>query len=120
MGHIVVRVRLSNPRDPSRFMELELPVDAGSTYSWVRRERLEGLGVKPMVRWRFGVIGGGIVERWVGEVVIECFGEWATTIVVFAEEGDQEVLGVYALEGLGLEVDPVTKQLRKVEAILAL
>jgi len=27
---------------------------------------------------------------------------------------------VYALEGLGLEVDPTTKELRKSEAILAL
>ena len=31
-----------------------------------------------------------------------------------------KVLGVDALEGLGLEVDPVTKQLRKVEALLDL
>lgn len=47
-------------------------------------------------------------------------GEEATTIIVFAEEGDVEVLGIYALEGLGLEVDPATKELRKSEAILAL
>ena len=46
-------------------------------------------------------------------------GERATTIVVFAEE-DAEVLGVYALEYLSLEVDPITKELRKSEAILAL
>jgi len=44
----------------------------------------------------------------------------ATRIVVFAESEDAEVLGVDALEGLRLEVDPVTKQLRKVEALLAL
>ena len=44
----------------------------------------------------------------------------ATTIVVFAEEKDYEVLGLHALEGLGLEVDPVTRQLRESEAILAL
>ena len=30
------------------------------------------------------------------------------------------VLEIYALEGLGLEVDPTTKRLREVEAILAL
>ena len=29
------------------------------------------------------------------------------------------VLGVEALEGLGFEVDPVTKQLKKVEAFIA-
>ncbi|MEM0024609.1 MAG: hypothetical protein QXF90_08080 [Thermofilaceae archaeon] len=44
----------------------------------------------------------------------------ATRIVVFAESEDAEVLGVDALEGLRLEVDPVTKQLGKVEALLAL
>jgi len=47
-------------------------------------------------------------------------GRRATTVVVLAEEGDNEVLGFHALEGLGLEVDPVTKQLREVEAILAI
>ncbi|MEM2313084.1 MAG: hypothetical protein QXK12_07710 [Candidatus Nezhaarchaeales archaeon] len=41
-------------------------------------------------------------------------------MVVFAEKGDDEVLGVNALEGLRLEVDPVMKKLRKVEALLAL
>jgi len=75
--------------------------------------------VKPTARWRFRTIDGRTVERDVGEAIIECLDERATTIVVFAERGDAEVLGVYALEGLGLEVDPVTRQLRKVEALLA-
>jgi len=39
---------------------------------------------------------------------------------VFAEKEDFEVVGVDTLEGLGLEVDPITRQLRKVEALLAL
>jgi len=41
-------------------------------------------------------------------------------MVVFITEKDVEVLGVDALEGLGLEVDPTTKQLIKAEALLAL
>jgi len=55
--------------------------------------------------------------RDVGEAIVECVGRRATTVVVFAEEGDDDVLGLYALEGL--EVVPVTKRLREVEAILA-
>lgn len=47
-------------------------------------------------------------------------GRKATTITVFAEESDNEVLGIHALEGLRLEVDPVTKRLKEVEAVLAL
>jgi len=53
-------------------------------------------------------------------VIIECLGRRTTTVVVFAEEKDNEVLGLHALEGLGLEVDPITKQLKESEAILAL
>ncbi|MEM4310924.1 MAG: hypothetical protein QXX95_00850 [Nitrososphaerales archaeon] len=42
-----------------------------------------------------------------------------TSIIVFAEKGDATVLGTYSLEGLGFEVNPVTKQLNKVEAFIA-
>ena len=120
MGHVVARVRVYNPRDVARFMELELLVDTGSAYTWIRRSRLGELGVEPMAKWKFKAIEGKVVERDIGEVVMECLGERATRIVVFAEEEDAEVLGVDALEGLRLEVDPVTRQLRKVEALLAL
>jgi len=120
MGHTVARVKLCSPHDSSKCAELDLLVDTGSTYTWVRREVLESLGVKPTTRWRFRTIDGRTVEKEIGEAVIECLGERATRIVVFAEKGDAEVLGVDALEGLRLEVDPVTRQLRKVEALLAL
>jgi len=56
----------------------------------------------------------------VGEAIREYAGDRATRMVVFAELGDAEVLGVDALEGLGLEVDPVTRELRKAASLLAL
>lgn len=116
----MAKVRLRNPYDQSRHVELELLVDTGSTYTWVKRARLEELGIKPIARWKFRTIEGRVIEREIGEAVIECLGERATRIVVFAEDGDAEVLGVDALEGLRLEVDPITRQLRKIEALLAL
>ena len=120
MGHITARIRLYNPYEMSRSLDLELLVDTDSTYTWIKRDRLEGLDIKPMTRWRFRTIEGRVIEREIGEAVVECLGERATTIVVFAEDRDAEVLGIYSLEGLRLEVDPVTRQLRKVEALLAL
>ena len=120
LGHTVAKVRLYNPHDLSRCLDLELLVDTGSTYTWIKRGMLERLGIRPMGRRRFRTIENRIIEREIGEAVIECLGRRATTIVVFAEKRDNEVLGLHALEGLGLEVDPVTKQLREVEAILAL
>ena len=120
VGHTTANVKLFNPHEPERCLELELLVDTGSTYTWVRRKKLEELGIKPMSRRRFRTIEGRIIERFVGEAIIECLGERATCIVVFAEDKDAEVLGVTALENLALEVDPVTRQLRKSEAVLAL
>ena len=120
MGHTTAKVRLYNPHDLSRYLDLELLVDTGSTYTWIKSDKLRELGIKPMSRRRFRTIENRIIEREIGEAVIECLGERATCIIVFAEEDDVEVLGVTALENLALEVDPVTRQLKKAEAVLAL
>jgi predicted aspartyl protease len=120
MGHTVAEVRLYSPRDLTKHLVLELLVDTGSTYAWVKRDKLEKLDVKPMTKWKFKTIEGKIIEREIGEAPIECLDERATTIAQFAEDGDAEVLGVYTLEGLRLEVDPTTKQLRRTGALLAL
>lgn len=119
MGHAFAKVRISNPIVPSNCLDLELLVDTGSMYTWVNWRNLERIGVKPMTTYRFKTIDNRIVEREIGEAVIECLSERAATIVVFVKEGDAEVLGAYSLEGLRLEVDPVTKRLRRVEALPA-
>jgi len=100
--------------------EVRLLVDTGAAYSWVSRKILEKLSVKPSRRMRFKTIRGDVVEREVGHVLVEYEGEEAPTIVVFAEDEDGNVFGLHGLESLGLEVDPVTRQVRKSEALLAL
>lgn len=40
--------------------------------------------------------------------------------MVFGEDGDAEVLGIYTLEGLGLGVDPINGELRRTKTHLAL
>jgi len=74
MGHVVAKVKLYRPRGPSKGLEVELLVDTGSTYRWVKRGRLEGLGLKPMSRLRFKTIEDKVIERGVGEAVVECLG----------------------------------------------
>lgn len=118
MGHTYAKVRVYN-LDLSNFKELELIVNTCSTYTWISKKALEELGIGREAVRRFRTIEGRTVERAIGMGIIECLGLRAPTVFVFAEEGDLEVLGVYALEGLGLEIDPIAKELRKVEAILA-
>jgi aspartyl protease family protein len=54
-----------------------------------------------------------------GSATIRVDGAEADVEVVFGEEDDAEVLGVTALESLGLQVDPVTLKLRP-SSLLAL
>jgi len=119
LGHTTAKVKLHS-LDMTRSEQIELLVDTGSTYTWVSSTVLGGLNIEAKTVRKFKTIDGRFLERKVGEVIIEYMGEKATRMVVFADEGDAEVLGVDALEGLGLEVDPITRQLRKVEALLAL
>jgi len=119
LGHTRAKVTLHSP-DISKSEQIELLVDTGSTYTWVSGIILRRLNVEAKTARRFKTIDGRLLERKVGEAIIEYMNEKATRMVVFAERGDAEVLGVDALEGLGLEVDPITKQLRKAEALLAL
>jgi len=119
LGHTTATVKLYSS-DLSKVEEISLLVDTGSTYTWVSKDMLKKLGIEAKTVRKFKTIDGRLLKRKVGEVVIECIGEKTTTMVVFAEKGDAEVLGVYTLEGLGLEVDPVTKQLKKAEVLLAL
>jgi clan AA aspartic protease len=119
MGHTTANVRLYAV-DRSTSKEVDLLVDTGSTYTWVPRSVLEAITIKPVTTRNFRTIDGRMLKREVGEVLMELVNERATTMVVFAEKDDANVLGVHALEGLGLEVDPVSKQLRKAEALLAI
>ena len=51
----------------SKLVELEILVDTGSTYTWIRSERLKEIGIRPMDKRRFKTIEGKIIEREIGE-----------------------------------------------------
>lgn len=119
MGHTRVRVRVLDP-STSRTEETELLVDMDSTYTWIAKSLLQRLDVKPQTEWAFRTVDRRLLKRQIGEAAVECIGERATTMIVFAEESDANVLGVHALEELRLEVDPTTKQLKRIEALLAI
>ena len=103
----------------SRETSAELVVDIGSFLTWVRRNRLEGIGAKARREKDFRTIEGRIVRRKTGPLAIRYDGAEADIEVVFGDESDAEMLGVTALEGLGFQVDPLTRELRR-SSLLAL
>lgn len=118
MGDVRAKVTLSS-MDKTRVEELELLVDTGSFLTWIPETMAIRLAIEPSENRRFRTIEGNVIERPVGDARIACQGRQAITIVVFARPGDAHVLGVYALEGMGFEVDPTTRTLRKVDAFPA-
>ena len=66
----------------------------------------------------FQLADGRRIERPVGEARFFYDGKQGVSKVVFAQPTDATVIGVLALKTLGLEVDPVRRELRPVTLFL--
>lgn len=117
MGELHARITLKGPRGARR---LRLLVDTGSTFTWIHSGLLREIGVRTLGEDSFETIANVEVSRPIGEAKVEYEGDTRTTIVVFGRAGDSQVLGLHALEGLGLEVDPRGRWLRKRARLLAM
>ena len=115
MGHIRIPVTFIGPTGGRR--TLTMLVDTGATYTWVPEKWLRALGVRPLRPMGFRLGDGRVIHRRLGEATVEIEGIRATTVVVFARQRDATVLGVQALEGVALEVDPAREALRPMEPL---
>ena len=113
MGLTHVRVRVRNPADSGRCWESNFLVDTGAIDSLVPRHRLEDIGVQPRGRRSYVLADGRKVEMEVGVAEMEFMGDVIGCTVLFGDEGAEPLLGVTALESLGIEIDPLSQQLRK-------
>ena len=94
-------------------------VDTGSEYTWIPREVLVDLGIRPEKTQRFIVADGRQLERQIGIAIVHAAGAMAPDFVVFAEPEDMILLGAHSLEGLNVRVDAQRKQLVPAGPILA-
>jgi len=86
-------------------------VDTGAEATWIPRPVLDGLGIRPERKERYRMADGRVLERAVGFALVQVAGKTTADDVVFAEPGDETILGARSLEGLNLRVDARTKQL---------
>jgi len=113
MGLTDVKVVVSNPTDPSRTRTLKFLVDSGAIYSVVPGEILAELGIIPDDIESFTLADLTEIRRPVGQAAFTFGGRTRTSPVMFGEPGDAILLGVMTLEALGLMLDPVKQELRK-------
>lgn len=106
-------------RRGTRRLLADVLVDTGSEYTWIPRPILEELGIGAERTQAFAVADGRRVDREVGYALVRAAGSAAPDLVVFAEPDDMSLLGVRALEGMNLKVDPVRKQLVPAGPVIA-
>jgi len=121
MGMVHADVTIFAPDETSR-VTVRLVVDTGSTLTWVHKDVLAQLGIRPReTRASLPIdVRREPLMRPVADALVECEGLQGVVGVVFADPGDHQVLGVTALERLGLSVDPQSGTLTKEAAFLAL
>lgn len=117
MGVIHVDVTIRNPADRSMSWQGPFLVDTGATDSVVPRERLDAIGLAPEARRIYELADGRRVQMDVAVARIEFLDDIIGGTVVFGEPGTEPLLGVTALESMGVEIDPANQTLRKLSAV---
>ena len=117
MGLTKVTTKLTSFTDPSKAYEDVFLVDTGVTDSMAPSDALEKLGITPEGKMSYELADGTVKEFPFGLVRIEFMGETTAGRVIFAGPGTEPLLGVTALESVGIVVDPANKTLKRLPAI---
>ena len=117
MGATHVTVRITNPAEPDRFWEGLFLVDTGATDSLVPRQHLEAIGLQPRGRRTYELADGSELAVDVTVAEIEFMGEVVGGTVIYGQSNAEPLLGVTALESVGIEVDPVSQRLKRLPAV---
>jgi len=120
MGMFQVRVKVANPKDPTRAFEADFWVDTGALYSFVPGERLQEIGIEPGRSRELILADGRRDRRLLGEALFALppSDETLTCPVIFAPKDSLYLLGATALENFGVDADATTKQLKPILAII--
>lgn len=117
MGATHVTVTIRNPADPDRSWEELFLVDTGATDSLVPRARLEAIGLKPKGQRVYELADGRQIKMDITTADIEFMGEIVGGTILFGEANAEPLLGVTALESVGIEVDPSNQRLKRRSAV---
>ncbi len=115
MGVTYVKVRVGNPADGRKAIEVQCLVDSGVVYSLIPGEILRRLGIKPHSKREFILANGEVIHRRLATATFEYEGRRGDSVVIVGEPGDDPLLGVTTLEGFGLVLDPFRRELRPMQ-----
>jgi len=100
-------------------LPVRLLVDSGATYTVLRRDIWERLGLEKMGDVELVLADGTTIKRGVSEVLIELkgYGERHTPVIL-GESEDENLLGTVTLEIFGLVLDPLRREIRPARLLM--
>jgi len=92
-------------------------VDTGATDCLVPALVLRNIGIEPVGKTAYELADGTIHEYAFGLAKVEFLGEVTAGRVIFGPDGVEPLLGVTALESVGITIDPANRTLKRLPAI---
>ena len=117
MGITSVDVTVRNPADRTRSWKGRFLVDTGAIDSLVPRSRLQAIGIEPEGKRVYELADGTEVRMDIAGARLEFLGELTAGLIIFGDADAEPLLGVTALESVGVEVDPQNQRLKKLPAV---
>lgn len=117
MGATHVTVAVANPGDPENRWEGLFLVDTGAIDCYIPGKHLRELGIKPIGQRTHELADGTELALDIGVAQLEFMGEAVGATVIFGNDDAEPLLGVTALESVGIEVDPQNQRLKRLPAV---
>lgn len=117
MGLTHVTVKLRNLASANGGYEADFLVDTGATDSLAPGGELRRIGLQPIGRTACELANGAIEEFEYGLAEITFMGEVTAGRIIFGPDDAEPLLGVTALESVGITIDPANRTLKRLPAI---
>ena len=117
MGATHVTALIRNPAEPDRCWEGLFLVNKGATDSLVPKPYLEAIGLEPRGRRVYELADGSEIAMDITVGEIEFMGETVGGTILFGAADAEPLLGVTALESVGIQVDPLNQRLKRRPAV---
>jgi clan AA aspartic protease len=119
MGLTVLELEVGNPANPGITEKVEFLIDSGAIYSVVPAPILERLEIRPLTEQEFRLADGSKIVRKKGVALFKYGDRIGGADVIFGQEEDSVLLGMFTLEALGLALDPLRRELKPLPMVLA-
>ena len=117
MGLIHVKTTLKAHQHAKKKYEADFLVDTGATDCMAPASALEKAGIARRGRMTYELANGDTTEYDFGLAEIEFMGELTSGRIIFAPDEAEPILGVTALESVGILVDTTRQTLKRMPAI---